>query len=251
VISARTVVDGVVVSVIPRVQQIIAPVGPGIRVGQLADGLGSTPVSFSAPPGCKVSTVRRKHLEPRRWSSRMNFSGWPGRPWMNLLHAIGKRNIRCPVEAQPGVGPRLEVASGGRGGLHLERAEKLTGCCRGHRELAHAYARADGMICWTLDTEHHNAVDNVLRAYQPAPLTGHVGATGLASTRFAHRTTVQGGGDMGPSRKTSCLDSRTSARDPGPIRACLGLPTGHHPDRKGMHSRRCSKAIEQEELTTL
>ena len=52
----------------------------------------------------------------------------------------------------------------------LERAERDTGIpADAIRESALAYARADrAMICWTLGiTEHHNAVDNVLRADQP------------------------------------------------------------------------------------
>ena len=49
----------------------------------------------------------------------------------------------------------------------LAYAERETGVPAATiREMAHAYARAGrAMICWTLGiTEHHNAVDNVLRS---------------------------------------------------------------------------------------
>ena len=127
----------------------------------------------------------------------------------------------------------------------LERGEAETGVpADAIRELAHAYAKADrAMICWTLGiTEHHNAVDNVLVADQPALLTGHVGRYGSGLNPLRGQNNVQGGGDMGaiPNKLPGFQDiENDDARRAAKFEARVGRAD---PCRTyGWHLTRCSR----------
>ena len=188
-------------------------------------------------------------IDPRRTSSARWADAWLGLDVgsdIALANAVGREIIAAGLENREFIEHATTGFESYRQAVEpytLAYAERETGVpARTIREMAHAYARADrAMICWTLGiTEHHNAVDNVLRADQPGAADRARGPLRLRPQPAARAEQRPGrrrhGGAARPAPR---LPARRGRRVPGEVRAALG----RHRSRRDAAGtcRRCSR----------